>query len=85
MSTEENTEAAKEDAFPSLLREAKRVVDKHGVEFWLDSGTLLGAVRDGKIIPWEHDIDLATWYTNSWRIVSCARSIFGTEKSCFSN
>lgn len=53
----------------NLLREVKEVLDKHGVEFWLDGGTLLGAVRDGKIIPWEHDIDFTTWDTNLSRDV----------------
>jgi phosphorylcholine metabolism protein LicD len=52
------------------LREVKDVLNKNGVEFWLDSGTLLGAVRDGKIIEWDNDIDLGTWYNNVTRIIS---------------
>lgn len=54
----------REKAFINLLREVKEVLDKYGIEFWLDSGTLLGAIRDGRFLSWEHDIDLATWYTN---------------------
>lgn len=52
------------------LREIKDILDKNGVEFWLDSGTLLGAVRDGKIIEWDTDIDLGTWYTNVTQLTS---------------
>jgi len=52
------------------LREIKDILDKNGVEFWLDQGTLLGAVRDGKIIEWDNDIDLGTWYNNVTRLVS---------------
>ena len=33
----------------------------HNIEFWLECGALLGAVRNGKIIPRQDDIDLGAW------------------------
>jgi len=54
----------KVDVAVKNLREVKDVFDKVGVTFWLDTGTLLGAVRDGKIIEWDTDIDLGTWYND---------------------
>jgi len=45
-----------------ILKEVKDVFDKNGVTFWLDCGSLLGAVRDGKIISWDHDFDLGLRY-----------------------
>jgi hypothetical protein len=45
----------------SNLKAVKEVFDEFGIEFWLDAGTLLGAVRDGKIIEWDTDIDLCMW------------------------
>jgi len=37
------------------------VLQEEGVRCWLDSGTLLGMVRDGKLIDSDPDIDLAVW------------------------
>lgn len=51
-----------EDTLVDLLRQVKEVFDKHNIEFWLECGTLLGAVRDSRFIAWEHDIDLGVWY-----------------------
>ena len=48
----------KEEIFLENLRDIKEIFDKHNIKFWLDWGTLLGAVREGKIIEWDHDIDL---------------------------
>lgn len=59
-----------EQAALENLKEIKDIFDKIGVEFWLDHGTLLGAFRDGKIIEWDSDVDLGTWYDNAKKITS---------------
>ena len=41
-----------------LLDEFDRVCKQLNIKYFLDSGTLLGAVRDGHFIPWDDDIDL---------------------------
>jgi len=50
-----------EKSLINLLRRTKEILDKHNIEFWLDCGTLLGAVREDKFLSWEHDIDLGVW------------------------
>ena len=52
------------------LREVKEILDKHHIKYWLDLGALLGAVRDGRIMEWDHDIDIATTDDNWEEIVS---------------
>lgn len=45
-----------------LLHIAKRLVaflDKHKIEYWLEYGSLIGAVRHGGFVPWDNDIDIA--------------------------
>lgn len=37
------------------------LLNAHDVPYWVCHGTLLGLIRDGKLIPWDHDIDIALW------------------------
>lgn len=51
----------KKESLIDLLLQIKKVLDQYNVTFWLECGTLLGAMRDGTFIPWEHDIDFGVW------------------------
>ncbi len=44
----------------TMLKDVKEALDSEGVNYWLDFGTLLGAVRNGRAIPWDGDFDLST-------------------------
>ena len=40
------------------LRDVDEIFGRCGMDFWLTEGTALGAVRDGRVIPTDTDIDV---------------------------
>jgi hypothetical protein len=51
------------------LKKIKKTFDENNIEYWLDEGTLLGAVREKSFIPWDHDIDVGVWQTTIPHII----------------
>jgi len=43
----------------TLLNEVTDIMDKYNVRYWLDFGTLLGIVRENRILPWDDDMDIS--------------------------
>ena len=57
-----------------LLRITDAICKKYGLNYWLCSGTLLGAVRHGGFIPWDDDIDVAMSREDYERFIEIAKN-----------
>ncbi|MDR3443209.1 MAG: LicD family protein [Legionella sp.] len=43
----------------AMLEVIDAICLKHSLDYWLDAGTLLGAIRHQAFIPWDDDMDIA--------------------------
>jgi len=62
-----------------MLIEFDSLCKKHDLRYWLDSGTLLGAVRHQGFIPWDDDIDLSMPLEDYNQFLKIAESELSSE------
>ncbi|MCQ2051225.1 MAG: LicD family protein [Bacteroidaceae bacterium] len=51
-----------------ILKEIGKVCKRHNIAYWLDFGTLLGAVRHQGFIPWDDDADITIFKRDARRL-----------------
>lgn len=44
-----------------IFQEVISIFNSLALNYWVDSGTLLGIIRENSFMPWENDIDIALW------------------------
>ncbi|NOR55931.1 MAG: hypothetical protein GQ531_06955 [Sulfurovum sp.] len=71
---EPKTLALAQNIMFEMLVEFDALCTKHSLRYWLDSGTLLGAVRHQGFIPWDDDIDLSMPLEDYNRLLDIAPS-----------
>ncbi|MCK5602823.1 LicD family protein, partial [Candidatus Pacearchaeota archaeon] len=62
-----------------------KTIDKIMKNWFILHGTLLGLIRDGKFISWDHDLDFAIEYKN-WNdkiLLDLKKEFIIAKKSCF--
>lgn len=50
-----------------VLEATLGVLDKHNIEYYLDYGTLIGAVREKGFIPWDDDMDISLVHESDYK------------------
>ena len=72
MNEEEN-----KDILLRMLADTDNILNDLDIKYWLDCGTLLGAIRDNQLISWDNDIDLGCWKTpNDYEVKQELKSKF---------
>lgn len=56
------------------LNEFHRICEKYGIDYQLAFGSLLGAIRDNGVIPWDYDIDVFVPYEQKDKLISVLNS-----------
>ena len=66
-----------QDTELDILKAVADLCEEHGINYFLDSGTLIGAIRHNGFIPWDDDVDISMPYQDYCRFLEIAQTELG--------
>lgn len=55
-----------------MLHDVTTELEKKNVDYWLEGGTLLGVIRENRLLPWDNDMDISMFIKDKWKLVLVA-------------
>ena len=43
----------------TMLKKVTNILDDNNIDYWLEGGTLLGVIRENRLLPWDNDLDIS--------------------------
>ena len=76
-----------QECFVKLLEEFDKMCRENNITYFVDSGSVLGAIRHGGFIPWDDDVDVLMTYDNWKKFVELMKNnpIDNTKFVCIEN
>jgi lipopolysaccharide cholinephosphotransferase len=53
-----------------MLKDTTEILDRAGIKYVILSGTILGAVRHGGLIPWDDDVDITIFHEDEPKLIN---------------
>jgi len=73
------------DEMINLLKIIIKTFNKHNIEYYLDFGTLLGAVRDNGLMEWDDDVDISLTNENDFDKIPDILTEISSQYKCETN
>lgn len=55
-----------------MLHDVTTELEKKKADYWLEGGTLLGVIRENRLLPWDNDMDISMFIKDRFKLVRVA-------------
>lgn len=75
MSGKHTLEGKTLDIALDMLKKVTSIFEDNDIKYSITAGTLLGIIRENRLLPWDRDLDLRVFYPDSEKLIQSIRKI----------
>ena len=58
-----------------MLKDVTDLLDSNEIPYWLEGGTLLGVIRENRLLPWDNDLDISIKEDDYDKLIKVVKSL----------